>query len=425
MGPYDGAGMWLGNPHDFMSHQMFMSQLAMFTAAQPHSDLQRNEQQLIPACLPPLYLNGSGDSTAVVMGLRPVEQQQAAVGAIEPFHEQTLQCGKDPQQGARERRRPQRFRADDEGSSPPPVSRQGSRAGTKGGGGSAEDVGIADVNMLLALADAANLVLSEEGAPSDAEGQPSAHFQSRQNGAARTLSGQLSVGGRRRRSSGVNGVDTTCLPERPLLMQRSACEGAANATAAGDNAKEVSMWMEAHTAAASLPPLPPAQQADEVMESGDETLQQPSKRCCVRPEGSSSAASAVEPAMTAAAAAAEQSTMMTIKTADVGIYPIGHRGSSSGAAPDAPVGQHGVGSGLTASPSCYTNDGGGEGLLVQQPTASAAVEESVVDTLSKLATDPSLSGAERVHLIKSYMMAVQSFVKISNPQPMISNPFCM
>ena len=55
-----------------------------------------------------------------------------------------------------------------------------------------------------------------------------------------------------------------------------------------------------------------------------------------------------------------------------------------------------------AMPSASTPGAGGSGM-----------EDSVVETLGKLATDPSLSAQERVHLISSYMKAVQQFVKVT------------
>ncbi|GAX76315.1 hypothetical protein CEUSTIGMA_g3761.t1 [Chlamydomonas eustigma] len=85
----------------------------------------------------------------------------------------------------------------------------------------------------------------------------------------------------------------------------------------------------------------------------------------------------------------------------------------------------------TTSPHCHTQavEDGKHGSQVQYssaqkacrsravslPSASVAdcVEDSVMETLGKLATDPHLSGAERLRLISSYMEAVQSVVKVS------------
>ena len=53
--------------------------------------------------------------------------------------------------------------------------------------------------------------------------------------------------------------------------------------------------------------------------------------------------------------------------------------------------------------------------LAVAPGAAAisCMEDSVVETLGKLATDPSLSAPERVQLISAYMKAVQQFVKVT------------
>ena len=134
----------------------------------------------------------------------------------------------------------------------------------------------------------------------------------------------------------------------------------------------------------------------------------------------------------------EEPLALPPRSTDGLLQPFQHRRSSTGGLGGEEGGATNAAdaaaeTGVVASPTSCTRDKelpnpaavGAAGRLSTPPSsavgggsqapavASSAMEDSVVETLGKLATDPSLSAQERVQLISSYMKAVQNFVKVT------------
>ena len=342
----------------------------------------------------------------------------------------------DPQQqqqqqhggGGRERRLPQRFREEEEEEQATGGAAFRPKAPPARPPQSSAPANDDAASMLLALADAANSIL-DEGDPNSSGGPsrkrpyaPTAEAQAEQQRRQRSSSGGGNPGafsgGRQMTLPGVPGYAGLLYP--PPTQQQPLSRNA-TPQQPGDVEKRALARL-AHEAAASL--TDSKQQQDQLWRQLENKMS-----AGAGPTGGGGAVGVGAP-LGVAGVEVEQlegprrgrATNSSSLATEEPLGPVTGgcmRVSGSGAAQE----EGGAVTVATAASPSSTRDKdlSGSALPLQRAMPSAStpgaggsgMEDSVVETLGKLATDPSLSAQERVHLISSYMKAVQQFVKVT------------
>lgn len=333
-------------------------------------------------------------------------------GQYEGGEEQDEYEGSEPggesQDGGRERgrdrRRPQRYREEEDGAG-------AHRASRLADGGS---VGDEAANMLLALANAANSILDDDGGSGAAPSRKRPHSE---------VSNQ-------RRTSGGGGANPQATPPTALqqpfphqvpledpekqMLARLAQEAAANLVQQPGGAGQDQLWQQLEQRLARPP---------SALNKSEDLMAMPSLNLNLKglSEGG-------EERRVRATNSSSVATDEPLRDGTTGAPRVSSNGE--GAYPNPNEEGEGRREGATKSPTSCTrgeNDAHDatngarstpplSSSAAAPPNATPSMEDCVVVTLGKLATDPTLSAQERVQLIGSYMKAVQSFVKITVDQ---------
>jgi len=354
-------------------------------------------QMLMPSIPAP----GRGWKGAVPDGVQyDVNEEQEGYEGSDP--------GGDSQGGGRDRdrRRPQRYREEGE------TGAAASRSVRPAANGNNDDA----ANMLLALADAANSILDED----DGSGAAARDAPSRKR-----RHSEVAANNQRRSSAGAGGSLNAIPPN--TQMQLSSLQLPL------DNPEKLSLAQLAQEAAlinaygANLGQQTGGADHNLLWQKLEQTLARPTAALVKSEELIPN-----QPLKGLSEGGEERRVRATNSSSITTAEPLrGLNGvprlSSNGEAYPNEEGED-RGEGATKSPTSCTraesdapgNAAAGARLTpplsssaAAPPTATATMEDCVVVTLGKLATDPTLSAQERVQLIGSYMKAVQSFVKIS------------